>query len=223
MVGREPETALICGVRPGDDRALGPVGSDRRDRSREVRCLRPGDRGIRATGQPAPTFGARAPSGPWDLRRRAGPGRDGGDSSCPEFLAFLGDPEQTMLLAHNASFDAGFLGRELARLGRPMPGHAVVDTLALARQRWPKLGTHRLDSWPGGFSLTLTGLTGHRPIADSVRGLWLALESEEHDRGTSPRLPNLRRSMSFAGPQGLGMGRGGDLPRSGRPDRVRRL
>src|SRR3954452_15079275 len=27
----------------------------------------------------------------------------------PEFLAFLGDPDRTTLLAHNAAFDAGFL------------------------------------------------------------------------------------------------------------------
>src|SRR5262249_54907587 len=38
----------------------------------------------------------------------------------PEFLAFLGDPATTTLLAHNASFDAGFLGRELGRLDLPL-------------------------------------------------------------------------------------------------------
>jgi DNA polymerase III subunit epsilon len=96
----------------------------------------------------------------------------------PEFLAFLEEPARTTLLAHNASFDAGFLGRELARLGRPMPGHAVVDTLALARRRWPKLGSHRLDFLAKRLQLDPHG--PHRALADSrrVRGLWLALESE---------------------------------------------
>ena len=103
----------------------------------------------------------------------------------PEFVDFLGDPQRTTLLAHNASFDAGFLGRELARLGRPIPGHAVVDTLALARRRWPKMGSHRL-----GFlaqRLGLDPLGPHRALADSrrVRGLWLALDSEA-DGGESP-------------------------------------
>ena len=103
----------------------------------------------------------------------------------PEFVDFLGDPGRTTLLAHNASFDAGFLGRELARLGRPMPGHAVVDTLALARRRWPKLGSHRL-----GFLAQRLGLDPHGPhraLADSrrVRGLWLALESGA-EAGESP-------------------------------------
>ena len=57
----------------------------------------------------------------------------------PEFLAFLGDPATAALLAHNAAFDAGFLGRELARARPDRPGHAVVDTLALARRRLPEL------------------------------------------------------------------------------------
>ena len=48
----------------------------------------------------------------------------------PEFLGFLGDPAVTTLLAHNASFDAGFLGRELARrlgLDPDGPHRALAD------------------------------------------------------------------------------------------------
>jgi DNA polymerase III subunit epsilon len=95
----------------------------------------------------------------------------------PEFLEFLGDSALTTLMAHNASFDAGFLGRELARLGRPMPGHAVVDTLAMARRRWPKVGGHKLDYLARRLGLDPDG--PHRALADArrVRGLWLALEA----------------------------------------------
>jgi DNA polymerase III subunit epsilon len=105
----------------------------------------------------------------------------------PEFVRFLGDPSRTTLMAHNASFDAGFLGRELARLGRPMPGHAVVDTLAMARRKWPKLGTHKLDFLARRLGLDPHG--PHRALADSrrVRGLWLAIVSEEDHE--SDRLP----------------------------------
>lgn len=96
----------------------------------------------------------------------------------PEFLGFLGDPAVTTLLAHNASFDAGFLGRELARLGRPMPGHAVVDTLAMSRRRWPTFGRHGLDALARRLGLDPDG--PHRALADArrVRGLWLALQAE---------------------------------------------
>lgn len=93
----------------------------------------------------------------------------------PAFVAFLGDPGATTLLAHNASFDAGFLGRELARAGRPRPAHAVVDTLALARRRLPGLPNHRLDTLALTLGLDPDG--PHRALADSLRvkDLWLAL------------------------------------------------
>ena len=94
----------------------------------------------------------------------------------PSFLEFLGDPDHTVLLAHHASFDAGFLGRELVRLGHLLPRHRVVDTLALARLSLPKASDHRLSTLADLLGLD-TGLA-HRAVADSLRvkDLWLALE-----------------------------------------------
>ena len=93
----------------------------------------------------------------------------------PDFLAFLGDPETTTLVAHNAWFDAGFLGCEIDRMGGEAPGHAVVDTLALARRKLPRLINHRLDTLARALDLDPEG--PHRALADSLRakGLWLAL------------------------------------------------
>lgn len=55
-----------------------------------------------------------------------------------DFLAFIDDAE---LIIHNASFDVGFLDAELARLGTQLGCIAdrcrVVDTLAMARERYP--------------------------------------------------------------------------------------
>ncbi len=106
----------------------------------------------------------------------------------PEFLGFLGDPTGTTLLAHNASFDAGFLGRELARLGRPMPGHTVVDTLAMSRRRWPKFGRHGLGALAERLGLDPDG--PHRALADAqrVRGLWIALQAEKDEVETDAEL-----------------------------------
>ncbi len=100
-------------------------------------------------------------------------------SVLPRFLEFLGDPAETSLLAHNASFDARFLGSELARLGKSPPAHAVNDTLALARARLPHLPNHRLDTLTRVLNLDREG--AHRALADSLRvkGLWLALRGEE--------------------------------------------
>jgi len=51
-----------------------------------------------------------------------------------ELLAFIGDDT---VVIHNAEFDLAFLNAELARLGRPSLACAFVDTLAVARQRFP--------------------------------------------------------------------------------------
>jgi DNA polymerase-3 subunit epsilon len=51
-----------------------------------------------------------------------------------EFLAFIGADR---LVIHNAEFDLAFVNAELARLGRPPLGVAYVDTLSLARRRFP--------------------------------------------------------------------------------------
>ena len=94
----------------------------------------------------------------------------------PRFLAFLGRSGSTALIAHNASFDAGFLGRELARAGHRPPDHRIFDTLALARRRLPELRNHRLDTLADHFRLDRGRL--HRALGDSllVKGLWLQLE-----------------------------------------------
>jgi len=50
-------------------------------------------------------------------------------------LAFIGDAK---LVMHNATFDLGFLNAELERIDRPpIPPGRTVDTLALARRKYP--------------------------------------------------------------------------------------
>ena len=53
-----------------------------------------------------------------------------------EFLAFI---EGAELIIHNAAFDVGFLDAELARVGagRIADRCSVLDTLAMARERYP--------------------------------------------------------------------------------------
>jgi DNA polymerase III epsilon subunit family exonuclease len=93
----------------------------------------------------------------------------------PMFLKFLGDPDQVTMIAHNAGFDAGFLGAESARLGLEIPRHGVIDTLAFARRRLPGLPSHRLEVLARHFQLDHRG--AHRALADSrrVQRLWFAL------------------------------------------------
>ncbi|HEV3164613.1 MAG TPA: exonuclease domain-containing protein [Isosphaeraceae bacterium] len=115
----------------------------------------------------------------------------------PAFLAFLGEPGPTQLLAHNAAFDAGFLGHELARAGLLAPSHAIIDTLALARRLWPSTPNHRLDTLAKLAGLDPSGV--HRAVTDSLRvmGLWLALSKGGLPPGllVSYRIADLRRPL----------------------------
>src|ERR1700752_4632657 len=54
----------------------------------------------------------------------------------PQFIEFLGH-RATILLAHNAPFDLGFLAMALTRLGIAYPPHYIFDTLDMARQLYP--------------------------------------------------------------------------------------
>ncbi len=93
----------------------------------------------------------------------------------PRFLDFLGNARSTGLVAHNASFDAAFLGSELRRAGYAHPEHRVFDTLALARCRRPELPSHRLDCLVTAFGLQ--SAPSHRALADAccVKDLWIEL------------------------------------------------
>jgi DNA polymerase III subunit epsilon len=116
----------------------------------------------------------------------------------PEFLEFLGDPGSTVLLAHNASFDAGFLGCELSRAGLPLSELSILDTLALARRRLPMLSSHRLDAM--AQHLGLDGAGTHRALADSLRvkDIWIRLcgPVESWDSLVSYRMFDSKDSVS---------------------------
>ncbi len=81
-----------------------------------------------------------------------------------EFLAFI---DGAKLVAHNATFDIGFLNVEFGRLGHPDidPGR-VVDTLALARRKHP-MGPNSLDALCRRYGIDNTHRTKHGALLDS--------------------------------------------------------
>ncbi len=79
------------------------------------------------------------------------------------FLAFAGDCK---LVAHNASFDFGFLNMELARLRLPaLHPDRMIDTLAIARAKFPGL-PNSLDALCRRFDIDLSARSTHNALLD---------------------------------------------------------
>jgi DNA polymerase-3 subunit epsilon len=82
---------------------------------------------------------------------------------CDDFLAFIGDDP---LVAHNAPFDFGFINAELERLAhRPLDPARMVDTLAMAKARFPGL-PNSLDALCRRYEIDLSERTTHNALLD---------------------------------------------------------
>jgi DNA polymerase III subunit epsilon len=81
-----------------------------------------------------------------------------------DLLAFIGD---AALVAHNASFDLGFLNAELERVKQAaIPRDRLVDTLLLARRKYPG-SSNRLDDLCIRFGIDNSRRTKHGALLDA--------------------------------------------------------
>ncbi|AEB29776.1 DNA polymerase III PolC [Carnobacterium sp. 17-4] len=97
------------------------------------------------------------------------------------FKEFAGDH---ILVAHNASFDMGFLNTSNAKHNIPDATNPVIDTLELSRFLHPQYKSHRLNTLAKKYGINLE--QHHRAIFDSETTgqlCWLFLKEakEEHE------------------------------------------
>jgi DNA polymerase-3 subunit epsilon len=79
------------------------------------------------------------------------------------FVAFMQDAR---LIAHNAEFDVRFLQAEMKLCGRPRLGCEVIDTLQLARRKFPGAPAS-LDALCRRFGIDLSERTKHGALIDT--------------------------------------------------------
>ena len=106
-----------------------------------------------------------------------------------------------ILVAHNASFDYGFLNEELARLGLPKLDNPVIDTLDLSRSMFKNRRAYRLGAICKLYGVSYDEDTAHRADYDAevlsqVFNLMLKdLSKEKID--TLTKLSNYQDSDAF--------------------------
>ena len=84
--------------------------------------------------------------------------------SIDEILDFIGD---SILVAHNATFDYNFLNDELARIGRPPIMNPVIDTLDLARSMQADRKGYRLGQIARSYGIRYDEDVAHRADYDA--------------------------------------------------------
>ncbi|RYM07151.1 PolC-type DNA polymerase III [Sporolactobacillus sp. THM7-7] len=91
------------------------------------------------------------------------------DKVLKDFKTFAGE---ATLVAHNATFDMGFLNNGYKKLGFDQAANPVIDTLELGRYLYPHFKNHRLDTLCKAFNIELTH--HHRAIYDTEATGYLA-------------------------------------------------
>lgn len=107
------------------------------------------------------SYGASAVNGITDsMVRNAPPFR-----KVAQLLSDFLDSENTVIVAHNSSFDLGFISAEMRQAGFTPPSNSVVDTLALARKFYT-FPSNKLGIVAKSLGIKTFGL--HRALADAT-------------------------------------------------------
>jgi DNA polymerase-3 subunit epsilon len=117
-----------------------------------------------------------------------------------ELLAFIGDAQ---LVIHNAQFDLGFLNAELERLNLPQLGNPYIDTVSMARRKYPGQRAS-LDALCERFGVDNSNRTKHGALLDAelLAEVYLELSGgRQRDLGLAADI-NLRAGVISVLPAG---------------------
>ncbi|MBW8348905.1 PolC-type DNA polymerase III [Bacillus sp. IITD106] len=91
--------------------------------------------------------------------------------------------EDAIYVAHNATFDMGFLNTGFQKIGIGKSKNPVIDTLELARFLYPEFKNHRLNTLAKKFDIELT--QHHRAIydAEATGFLFLKMLKDAKEKG----------------------------------------
>ena len=81
----------------------------------------------------------------------------------PDVLEFLGDPNNTVIVAHNANFDVGFLKQNAINLGYKFD-YTYLDTLSLAKDLFPNYKKYKLRKIAENLGIKVE--VAHRALDD---------------------------------------------------------
>ncbi len=81
----------------------------------------------------------------------------------PKMLEFLGDDKETVIVAHNANFDVGFLKQNAKRLGYDF-NYTYLDTLSLAKDLFPNYKKYKLGKIAENLGIKVE--VAHRALDD---------------------------------------------------------
>ena len=81
----------------------------------------------------------------------------------PKMLEFLGDQKETVIVAHNANFDVGFLKQNAKRLGYEFD-YSYLDTLSLAKDLFPNYKKYKLGKIAENLGIKVE--VAHRALDD---------------------------------------------------------
>jgi DNA polymerase III epsilon subunit-like protein len=93
------------------------------------------------------------------------------DQVLPDLMAFLASESRTVIVAHNARFDMGFVSASLGRLGLDTALPPAICTVVIARKHLPqapRYGLQALVDWLGADDQTGGESVHHRALPDAL-------------------------------------------------------